>query len=237
MNRSAYPWLGRSVLLLWLLITTLGISCYWGKPKVSLKVEPKIVCPGGAVGVEWKTSGFDDVTLTSDPEVYYTKKKDGTEVVAITEDTTFTVEGKKSGSSAKDEVFVTVVPPGGGSTSINASPDCSTGQPNWSGTKIPEDWGAQIEITSVQNTSDRPVTITFNGKNETVPDGGFSNNWNGDSPGGTWTLWAPLKTDSLSDPFGGHYEACSPSSATGGPEALQWKAPPVLRIVINYGCP
>jgi hypothetical protein len=210
-----------------LAILVLTVAC---SKEVTLSATPGILCGGGPVTLNWQVTGHDGYELSWIGGILQ-QNFSGNQTVNVQQTSTFTVTGYK-GISPGDKDSVTVqVGLESRSTTLTLEMTSCVGQTATYQTNLPASDFASGPfpyvpnelLKSVKNENSRALTI-IRSNQTSVPAGGTTNFFNGQSPLGTWTVTASLASG----------EVCPDSGDVGPPKGNP--PPDTMELFITFGC-
>jgi len=178
-----------------LAIATLALGC---AAKVNrFAVVPSHVCAGTPVKLEMDVVGSPTVTI--DPPL----QPEPNQTYIPQQTTHFVVSVRRGPLNSKEgsETEVKVMPGTPAEPDeITAAVVCQDQRLAGAIPRAPGEWDPRLRVTTVESGQDREIVVSHEGREaHLTPQGPSTSAFEGTSPGGTWTLWSPLRNGEQCD--------------------------------------
>lgn len=190
----------RFAVLITLLVTPLIVGCAQIK---SFTVAPSTICPGETVRVDWLASGNEgNVTLDSVPALTGTGegRAEGSRSFIPAQNTRFILKVPGVLKSAQREWDVQVIPDKS-SRLLGGIAQCG-GEPQSVSARFTiqrKDTSSRVRAVLITNNYPRPLSISKDGKEVSIPPNGATDGFKNMSMIGTWTVLSPVGPDEACD--------------------------------------
>lgn len=210
--------------ILVLLAINLGlISCE--DTKILFEANPKQICSSDVVKIEWDLTSTQNHNITSFPlnqeinNSILTSKK-GSIDVAITENTTITLTFP---NGEKIEKFINIVE-GDETEELDFFWSCDNSIGSYNNNNLIPFFGKGLKITTIQNRTNREISLNINGRQANISAGGFSSAYNGQSLASKYSASLNLRP----------VEGCTQNDTLGN--VIQKTPPQNILIKVAYSC-